>query len=291
MHSTKLSNLYRAAPFGILLAAVAGCPFLDVPGMVDQPPLEEFNTPDDATLARIRGGDALAYVVPQENQAAFSFFLAEPGESREEHDLIATAPASDFGFTEGEPLPTPTTISFADDLERAVIGFEEGSFVLESISAPNAQLLTGFRVTPLTPLDEPVFHPAIDPFGTRVAFETSIGRIGTGNLGAGGVVQNVGLLDRGVNPVFGFDSTLGFSTPDFQSFFVSDFDLGMQTTFDVGSVGFRDFDSPFGAFEAGLRPDVVANTGRFVTTTPLAIDTGPFWRATSDPHGQRGAWR
>jgi hypothetical protein len=275
MHSAKISNLFRAVSLGIPLAAVAGCPFLDMPGIVDQPPLEAFNAPDDATLARVRGGDAIAYVVAQTDQSAFSFFLAEPGESREEHELIATVPASDFGFTEGEPLPTPTTISFADDLERAVIGFEDGSFVLESISALNAQLLSGFRVTPLTPLDEPVFNPSIDPFGTRVAFETSTGRIGTGNLSTGGI-QNVGLLDRGVNPIFGSNGNLGFSTPEFDSFFVSDFSRGKQTTFDIGTVGFRNFDSPFGAFEAGLRPDVVADTGTFVTTTPLTIDTGPF---------------
>lgn len=79
-----------------------------------------------------------------------------------------------------------------------------------------------------------------------------------------------------MNPVFGFDGTLGFADPGFNQFFVNDFGAGSRRTFNIAGAGIRGFSSPFQGFEFGLTPERVGGFGTFGGTTPLTVQPGPF---------------
>jgi hypothetical protein len=274
MKSKKMSKVFRFSFLGIFLIVMAGCLGPGTTGM-EGPPLDEFDIPAEATAARIRSGEAIVYAVPDDDTSEFSFFLARPNEAREEHESIVSVPATEFGFEMGEPLVAPTTISFSDDVERAVVGFQDGSFLLEDTTTVTGQPFLGFRITPLTVFGESAFNPTIDAFGNRVAFETTTGLIGTGFVSPAGAISNVGTLDRGINPVFGFDGTLGFADPMSSRFFINDFVTSTRTTFDIGNPGIFDFTAPFDTFEAGLTPGQIGGVGTFVGTSPLSIGPAP----------------
>ncbi len=254
------------------LVGLTGCVDLGA----DVPPLEAFDLPEDATAARIRGGDEIVYVTPDEQQFEYAFYLAGPDETQTEHELVASTPAENFGFEAGETLATPTTVSMSDDLDRAVVGFGDRSYLLERSATPTAQVVNAFTVTPLTAFGSPVFNPALSPRGNRLAFETPSGRIGTATVQTAGVVTDVGLLDTGINPVFGAGGRLGFSNPTMTQFFVNDLATGTRTTFDVTAPDLVNIPRPFDGFEAGLTPGGINRVGVFVATDPLVVDPGPF---------------
>jgi hypothetical protein len=270
MGRIKMRSVLWVGVLGTLGAMLGGCP---VTGPAGTTPIEDFNIPAGATSARIRGGDDVVYVIPDQADFEYSFYLAQPGEAVAQHELIGSIPAEDFEFATGEPLLAPTTISFADDLQMGVVGFENGSFLLEPATSATAQLIAAYEVVPLEPLGEPAFNPTISPLGDRVAFETVSGRIGTGTVIPGGVLTNLTLLDNGLNPVFGFDNTLGYAEPGFDQFFVNDFATGTQTVFTINRSGFANIGTPFDAFEAGLTPGGIGSVGTFVETMPMVLDT------------------
>ncbi len=168
----RTACLIAAAP----LLTIAGCP---APAVVSGgPPLSDFTLPADVTAARVRSGQSIVYALPDQDASAYSFFLADADEPVAEHELIATVPAEDFGFAAGETLVAPVTISFADNLERGVVGFADGSFLLEADDLSTAQRFSSVRVTPLAVFGQPIFNPAISPLGDRLAFQNTAGQIG-----------------------------------------------------------------------------------------------------------------
>ncbi len=281
MTPMKTSNILLITTIaGVLATVLAGCPAPDPrTSAQDTPAREDFAIPDQATAARVRGGDEIVYALPNEQEFVYSFYLAKPQRQRAAHQLIATVPADQFGFGPDEALPAPTTISFANNLEVAVIGFDQGSYLLERDTTATAQLVTGFRVTPIVVAGQPVFNPAVNPAGNRVAFETPSGFVGTGVVGVDPVVTDVEFLDRGVNPVFDTeqDDRVGFADPETNRFVVDDFGDETRSTFDLADTSITNFGAPFDTFEAGLTPGGIDRVGNFITTTRRTVtDPTPF---------------
>lgn len=274
MSFAKKREILRYGILGTVATAMVGCPG----GVIDggDPPLAAFSVPQAATATRIRGGDTVVYTVPNQNNREYEFYLAEPNESRQNHELIGTMPASQLGIEENEQLVAPNTISFSDNLDRAVIGFDDGSFVLQPNGGTAAQFVGTFTAFPINAFGGPVFNPTVSPFGDRLAFETRDGRVGVGDFNDLGTISNFGLMDFGVNPVFGSDGTLGFADPTFDSFYVNDFNSGTVQEFDTDPALVDGLATPFDRFEAGLTPSGIGGVGGFVRTRPLAVDRGPF---------------
>jgi hypothetical protein len=237
-----------------------------------QPPAQDFNLPPDVTPTRISNGQEIVYAQIDQANDTYDFFLAKPRETEANHELIASVPASDFGFTPGEQLVLPQTISFSDNLQRAVVGFTSGSYLLHASTLSGAQLIGFFYVTPLTVFGQRVFNPTITPFGSQFAFQTTANDIyllNTSDFLAGNI--NPVLLGTGVSPLFGFNGELGFANPTFTSYYVSNFAQGTIDTF--GLTGFIPFSFPnmFSTFEAGLSPLGISSIGTFMGTSPLAL--------------------
>jgi hypothetical protein len=260
----------------VALVFATGCPQHtgndNTNSSADEPALQEFNLPDNATMARVFDGQNIVYVQTNQATDTFDFYLAKPGEAPADHELIASLPASDFGFAPAQQLVLPETISFSDNLRCAVIGFHDGSFLIDADGADTSQLSNAFSAWPISAFGGPVFNPSINATGTRFAFETGPGIIGffdtrafqAGNPNA----MNVG---TGVNPNWYGPINLGFASPDFSRYFVNDFSAATVSTFSLNSFNANNFATPFARFEAGLTPRGISRLGTFVSATRLAL--------------------
>lgn len=252
-------------PASAVLVFVAGCP-----RPTTLPAVQQFNSPGNATLTRVSNGQEIVFVQTNQANGTFDFFLARPGEAANAHQLIASVPATNLGFAAGQQLVLPRSISFSDNLQRGVVGFANGSFLLNGGTPSQTPPIQTFAVTPIIVLGGPVFAPTISPLGDQFAFETATGQIAmlnTTNFMSG--VINPVVLGTGVSPVFGSNGTLGFANPSFTNFFVNDFTQGTVDTFNL--TGFSPFPTPFSTFESGLTPSGIGNVGTFVGTSPLVM--------------------
>lgn len=269
MHRYKLAA--ASALTALSLVALTGCPTPTDTGDID---LARFNAPNDATASRIRGDEALVYVVQDDLNRQYDFFLAEVDQQRGDHELIASIPASNFGFAATDTLVAPTTISFSDNMDRGVIGFENrGSYLFEATGASTSQRFNTFTVTPLTAFGGTVFNPTINPFGTRIAFQTPLGQVGVSRFDATrNQFIDEGLLGPGLEPVFDPTGRLGFADPDRRRFTVADFGLSTVNRFTINDgIDPFSFNTPFQRFEAGFTPVGINRVGTFTTTAPLTF--------------------
>jgi len=266
--------------FSASLLFVAGCPATNNLGDIQVPPASAFAIPEDAVASRISNGQAAIYVVPDDMSFTYRFVIAAPDEPVADHVTVGIVDAGNFGFEEGRMLPRPNTVSFSNDLNRGVIGFDDGSFLLMADDS-TGQTVRDFEVIPFGDPATPVFNPTIDPRGERVAFETASGTVGVSTLGNRGDIVGNTLLLPGRNPIFGTRGRLGFSDPELREFFVFDLDQRRADRFDASTLGLQSgpfgfgstaFSDPFGAMDVGAAPGVIEEPGTFVEVSPFAFD-------------------
>jgi hypothetical protein len=260
---------------GIATLFVTGCPHPattttnNTTTSGTQPPLQEFNLPPDATMARVSNGQDIVYVQTDQANDGFDFYLAKPGEVLADHQLVASVPASDFGFAPGQQLVLPETISFSDNLQSGVVGFSSGSYFLDANAQTTAQVIGSYNVSPITAWGRPVFRPAITAQGNRFAFEANGGVVGFLDTRAFvGGNPNAVSVGAGVNP-FWYRQDLGFASPDFSQYFVNNLAAATVSSFAVTTSNQFINMTPFNRFEAGLTPYGIRNFGAYVGTSPL----------------------
>jgi hypothetical protein len=145
---SKHANILVRTSCVLWLAILAGCAGVPPLSAVDLPALQDFDLPLGATATRISGGNSIIYAVPDDDGVNLSIFLADANQPRDAYQLIATVPASELGLAEGQLLAAPRTISFADDFDRAVVGLDNESFLLERVGTVDSPPTDRFRVRP-----------------------------------------------------------------------------------------------------------------------------------------------
>ncbi len=268
-------RLHRIAPVTCLLglAGVTGCGFTLPPGLfTNPPPLSDFDIPAGATATRVLNGTAIVFAQPNGDASSLDLFFIEPNQSADEADFLGSVPRDDFGFPPDQPVSAPATLSFDGNFQNGVIGFEDESFVLQTAGPP----LPTFVVAPMTAFNSPVRNPAISPLGDRVGFQMDDGTIGIGGFDQTGIVLEPATVGTGINPIFGPSGAMGFSSPDFDQFFVSDFSQMTVSTFTTANFAGMTFPSAFDTFEAGFTPNGIGGIGIFSSSAPLVLNSPPF---------------